>query len=314
MTINRLNNSNTSISCFSTETRFNEIKSKIKLFEGKMGVEKSVELALGEFNTSPCAVLQNNTIKLPTWFLFKYDDIPVRFRVVNLDDPRIADNNFLNELAGWMNARFQEAGISSVIRPADHGILQTVIKKMRDQNLYEKCKDFTLCHELSHLNHSQIQQRTYYLNGVQEIISVSGVIGSILLLFLAVAIIPFVELTVTLVVGGIATTVSILAILAWLNRAKPSSLPSFSAIEEEKHADLDAIKTMQDASGGIYLFETYRQQNQAVRRSDPTQMHYIDEHGNNLKDKNHPPLTERIAYLRQWQAQHFQRAWRRSLI
>jgi hypothetical protein len=306
MTINRLNNSNAPISNFTKEIRFNEIKSKIKLFEAKMGVEKNVNLALGEFDTTPCAMLQNNMIKLPTWFLFKYEDIPARFRVVNLDDPRIADNNFLNELAGWMNARFQEAGISSVIRPADHGILQTVIKKMRDQNLYEKCKDFTLCHELSHLNHSQIQQRTYYLNGIQEIISVSGVIGGILLLFLAVAIIPFVELTVTLVVSGIATTVSILAILAWLNKAEPTSSPS--AIEEEKHADLDAIEALQDASGGIYLFETHRQQNQAIRRSHPTKILYIDEHGNNLKDKNHPPLTERIAYLRQWQSQHFQRA------
>ncbi len=302
MTITRLNSSVASITAFNADVRFNEIRSKVQLFEGKMGVGKSVKLALGEFNAAPCAELQNNTIRLPTWFLFKYDDIPHRFHVANLDDPRLADQNFLNELARWMNEKFQEAGLSSVVRRADHGILQTVIKKMREQELYEKCKDFTLCHELAHLNHAQVEQRTFYLNSIQESISVAGIIGGILLLFLAVAIIPIVHLTVTLAVGGIAVTVSILAILSWLNKAKPAL--TSSAIEEEKHADMDALEVLQDATGGIYLFETYRQQNLAVRRGHPTQAHDIDENGNNLRDKNHPPLTERIGYLRQWQSGH----------
>jgi hypothetical protein len=306
MTINRLNNS-TPISAFNADARLDEIKSKIRILESKMGMAKSVGLILGQFNETPCAQLKNNAISLPTWFLFKYEDIPLRFRMTDLNDPRLGDQNFLNELADWMNAKFYEAGVMSVIRPADYGILQAVIKFMRDRDLYEKSKDFTVSHELAHLNHAQVEQQTLYLHNVPEAISVAGILGGILLLFLTVSIIPFVHLAVTLTVGGIAATISTLGILAWLNKNK--LLTSLSSKEEEKIADMDAAKALQNAEGGIYLFETYCQQNLAVRRNNPTLRTFIDENGNNLRDKNHPPLTERIAYLRQWQSQHFQRAY-----
>lgn len=299
MPTTRLNNSNAYFSSFNLDVRINDLNSKMKVFEEKMGVEKSVKLALDEFNTTPVAILEKNTIQLPTWFLFKYEDIPPRFRIADLEDARLTDQNFLNELTEWMNAIFRGAGLSSVIRRTDHGVLQTVIKLMRDRDLYERSKDFTLCHELAHLNHVQAEQKIFYLNGIQDSISISGVIGGILLLFLSVAIIPFVHLAVTLAVGGIAAVVSIYGVIAWLNKAKSALSPS-SAIEEEKYADMDAVKTLQDASGGIYLFETYRHQNLAIRRSDPTQFPFFDERGNSLRATRHPPLTDRISYLRGW--------------
>jgi hypothetical protein len=304
MRISHLNN-RVFFSSFNLDVRLEEIRSRVRNLKGKMKVEQRVQLALGKFNETPCAFTIAKKIQLPPWFLFKYEDIPMRFRVTSFDDPRLVDQNFLNDLAAWMNEKFHEAGLSSVVRqPADHGILQKVIALMRDRDLYDKSKDFTLAHELAHLNHAQVAERSLSHN-IQESVSVAGIIGGIFLLFLAVSITPFVHLAVTLTVAGIAMTVSIVAILAWLN--KTNSPASVSDVVEEKNADMDAIEALQDASGAIHYFETYRQFNLAVRQSSPATQQDIDANGNNLLDKAHPPLTERIAYIRQWQSQHLQR-------
>lgn len=292
---------NTSYSHFNARVRFNKIESKIRKLEAKMGVQKSVQLNIDKFSESPHASHANNMVVLPSWFLFKYEDIPSQFRLDSLNDRRLVDRRFLTELAGWMNEKFREAGLSSVIHPADYGILQTVIMRMRDRDLYHKSRNFTLCHELAHLNHHQTAERALFW----ESISIAGIIGGISLLFVAVAVIPLVHLAVTLTMGGIAVTISTTGVLAWLN--KPNSPAAASPVEEEKNADMDAVEALQEARGGIHTFETHRLFNLAVRRGDPSTQCKIDLNGNYLEDTKHPPLTERIAYLRQWQSQHLQR-------
>jgi len=258
MSIHRLNGRDHFSSPFNARARLDEIESKICTLKRKIGVDKIIKLALGQFSESPCAQLKNNTIKLPTWFLFRYDDLPQRFRIANLDDPRLEDLNFLEELAQWMNIKFREAGLLSVISPADYGILQRVIKLMRDRDLYEKSKDFTLGHELAHLNYAQVKQQILYSHNIQECVSTTGIIGGILLLFITVSMIPFVHLTITLTVGGIAVTVSILAILARLNKTPPA-FPS--AKEEEKKPDINVLKALKKEIGGFYFFKTYSKKN-----------------------------------------------------
>jgi hypothetical protein len=277
--------------------RFEEIKSKIQSLEGQMGVKKRVHLGFCEFNESPCAIFPTNIVKIPAWFLFKYDDIPQRFQIATMDDPRLTDPRFLNEFSDWMNEKLFEAGLSSVVRPIHHGVLQIVIKLMHDPDLYEKSKDFVLGHELAHLDHDQTQ--------LQASLSLLGITGGIFLFSLALAIIPFVQLTISVTVIAVAVIVSISSVLGWMNKGGlPVSLPS---VEEEKKCDLDSVKALQDANGGIYWFETYRRHNLAFRRQNSASAQDIDAWGNDLNDKKHPPWTERIAYLREWQSQHPQR-------
>jgi len=300
--VTQINTRNGSNFSHTAQMRLNEIKSKIKNLESKMGVQKSVNLSIGKFGEMACAKLGENTIQLPPWFLFNYEDIPERFRVSNVDDHRLRDPDFLNDLAGWMNEKFQQAGISSVVRRADFGILQATISLVRDRNLYEKSKDFTIAHELAHLNHTQVDESNFYLHRVQETISAGGLISGIFLLVLAVSILPYVPIAVTLVVAGVGVSVSIATLISWLNRSLPSVQKSH--VEEEKLADLDAVEALQDAQGGIYYFDSLRIHNLAVRSSNSSAISQVDLQGNNLKDKGHPLLTERIAYLRQWQATH----------
>ncbi len=296
----RLSTSNSLCPPFHATFRTNELLSRIREIENRLGLAHSAKFELSPFHETPCAVVIRNAIRLPTWFLFRYEDIPHRFRISDMEDPRLADNRFLSELAEWMNTQFREAGLSSTVRPADHGILQLVIKFMRDRNLYEKSIDFTISHELAHLNHAHADLKTLNLHSMNEATSAAGIIGGILIFVLAVVTMPFVPLTVTLIVGGVAILVSVGSIYVF-NRIK--SPFARTSLEEEKLADLHAAQVLQDARGGIYLFETYRNQNQGIRRSDPSKRATIDANGNNLSDKRHPPLTERIAYLEEWQSQ-----------
>ena len=79
-------------------------------------------------------------------------------------------------------------------------------------------------------------------------------------------------------------------------------------MEEEKKADLDAVEMLQDASGGIHYFDTIAKHNILVRQQNLASTQSFDAQGNNLNDINHPPLTERVDYLRRWQIEHSSRS------
>ncbi len=298
MSISQLNNV--------MNTRFEELKSKIQSLESQMGIKKKVRLEFCEFN-KPCqAFLNKNIVKVSTWFLFKPDDIPPKFRITTTDDPRLVDDSFLNELSDWMNGKLREMGLSSLVCPIDHGALQSRIRSMCDPNLYEKSKDFLLAHEVAHLSHAETEGQLIHSHYIQSSLSLLGIVGGVFLLSLAISIIPFVHLTITLTVIAVAVIVSVSSIFGWMNR---QALPvPLSSITEEKKADLDAVKALRDANGGIHHFETTRRHYLAVRRHNIASRQVIDDNGNNLKDKEHPPLAERVAYLRQWQLQFPQRA------
>lgn len=300
MTISGVTNRKISQAPFNYSLRFEEIREKLRHFESKMGISKSVDLTIGDFGDSACAHLGQDRITLPSWCLFKYEDIPERFRISDLSDPRIVDRDFLNELATWMNDKIRGSGLSSICRPADFGILQIVIKLLRNPELYEKSKDFTIGHELAHLAHSQIEQQAHLLQIAQLSVSQGGVMAGIFLLFLAVAITPVVHLTITVGVAAVAVAITALGVGAWMNMPTPPA--DLSLIEQEKLADLEAVRMLGDVEGAIYYFKTQLHHNLIIRRQIHSEMQNIDAAGNNLRDCNHPKITERIQYLRQWRA------------
>lgn len=279
---------------FNYQSRFEEFQNKLRDYEKKMNLLNPVDLSIVDFRKSAHAKLSSRSIHLPSWFLFKYEDIPARFLINDMNDPRLVNPVFLNEFAGWINGKISEMGLTSFCRPADHGALQRVIKLLRDPILYEKGKDFVIGHELAHLAHSQ----EGFLAKAYETMSIGGIMVGIFTLILAVSITPVVHLTITVGVAGIAIAITGGSALAWFNQAKPANL---SEIEEEKKADLDSVRMLNDAEGGIYYFQSSIAHHLALRRSQPAMRRDIDERGNNLNDKDHPPLTDRVAYLTQWQ-------------
>ena len=283
---------------FNYQVRFVELQTKVRDYEKKMNILNPVDLSIIKFHKSARAKSgRARSVNLPSWYLFKHEDIPDRFRIADLNDRRLVNSAFLNDLAGWMNEKIREMGLTTVCRPVDHGTLQRFIYLLRDPILYEKAKDFVIGHEMAHLSHHQERA----LHRVYEKLSVGGVMMGIFSLILAVSIAPIVHLTITVCVTGIAIAITGGSALAWFNRAKESDPV---AVEEEKAADLDSAKVLKDAAGGIYYFQSSIDHLLAIRRSNPSEHRNIDERGNNLKDKDHPPLTDRVAYLRQWQTEH----------
>ncbi len=293
-------------SSFNYAERMGELSRKLQDYETRLNLGTSAKLAVVGFSESPSALLNKNIVNIPSWFLFKYEDIPARFRVADINDPRLTNTGFLNEVAHWMNEKIGEAGLSGICRPADRGRLQAFLKLLRDPEFYEKSKEFTLGHELAHLSHAQTEQQAYLMQGVQQTVSIGGVIAGLYILFLSVSLLPVVNIAVSVGVAALAIVITIGGILVWLNRTEIP--PSPSSIEEEKRADLDAVAMLGDARGGIYSFSNEISHNLAVRRGNPIGTTNIDDRGNNLRDTKHPSLTDRVAYLRQWQSQHYQRA------
>lgn len=283
---------------FNYQARFGELQTKVRDYEKKLNILSPVDLSIIKFHKSACAKYgSGRSVNLPSWYLFKPEDIPPRFRITDLNDRRLVSPAFLDEFAGWMNEKIAEMGLTTVCRSVDRGTLQRVVYLLRDPALYEKAKDFVIGHEMAHLAHFQGRG----LERIYQKLSIVGVMVGIFSLILVVSIAPVVHLTITLCTAGIAIAITGGSALAWFNRAGSVDV---SAVEEEKAADLDSAKMLKDASGGIYYFQSTADRQQAVRRSNPLAHTNIDERGNNLKDIEHPPLTERVAYLRQWQAEH----------
>lgn len=288
---------------FNYQDRVACLKSRVQDLERRMGLENRVTLAITSFNKSPAAVQQKNVIRLPSWFLLRYEDIPPHLHVQDVNDPRLSDPHFLNQVADWMNRTLGSMGVSTISRPMSLGCLQIFLKLLRDPDSYEKCKDFTIGHELGHLKYSQSARKEYQLHQGINAVSVGGVVVGLLVLILTTNfLLPVVHVTLTIGVSCLAIAISIGGVVAWVN--KPARSHNLSAIEEEKKADLDAAKMLGDASGAIYFFETHLRHNLHLRDRNVVSSSSVDRLGNNLNDKNHPPLSGRISYLRDWQSKH----------
>jgi hypothetical protein len=311
-------------SVFNFQTRQEELLQKIRIFENKLGMSHPVKMAIGNFDIMPQAHLLKNTIEIPPWLLFKTEDIPPQFCVANLDDPRLTDPNFLNEMADWMNGKIKESGLSSLCDPADTKTLQRVIRLMSDRDGYEKAKDFILGHGTAHL--SQDLKTTVILHAI---IGYAPLAAIILCLVLAAVSLPFVNIAFILGLGIAVSTASFAS--AYFLQTK---IVNPFWIEEGKKADSDTVRALQDARGGIYLLDTLRHHNKKRRTELAASLGTVgangslvlanpkggirgwcDYHKNLMSylgindngddyDPRHLPLTERVTQLRKWQSKH----------
>lgn len=288
----------TIISSFNYQNRLADIQTKLHAYEQRMGVAKPIDLKISKFGRTPCAQMHKNTIKLPSWFLFKYDDIPVRFRIADASDPRIEDPQFLEEFRTWINDNLRASGLSTLCRPNDQSHLKFLIMLMRDPDLYERSKEFTMSHELAHLFHAEREGEVQIMQAIQEAVSIGGIVAGIALIIVAIALIPIAHVLVILGVSALAMTVAVGGFFGWVNR--PQSQGSLSGIEEEKMADLDAAKILGTGDGGVHFFQTRILRNLALRRQGLASVREIDSQGNYLLDTGHPKLSERVEYLRNW--------------
>lgn len=286
---------------FNYHKRFKEISQKLDLFADELGIRDKISLAIGQFNSRPTALLAENSVQVPFWFLFRYQDVPAQFRLTNINDPRITDDRFLSQLAAWMNQKIVGAGLGAICRPADKEVLQTVLKLLRDPNKYEECKNFVLGHEMAHHAFKQELNEAFLAQDQCDIFGLGGLVLLIVMYVVAVSIIPLVNVSLTFSLIGI--TVMITSAVFLHAHLRPTIPAIADRLENEKQADLSAARALQNAEGGIYYFESHRLHNLALCNGFVERSIHYDILGNAIYDKDHPPLTTRIDYLRAYQSE-----------
>src|SRR5579862_5810098 len=134
---------------FDGPQRVKELEDKVADFKRRMSITSKTDLAFLGFGDY--AVNYKGIIKLPTWYLLKYEDIPSRFLIHDINDSRLSDEHFLQEFSDWINVQLTASGLSSVCRSSKPIDLQRLILLLRDRDLFEKNKDFSIAHELGHI-------------------------------------------------------------------------------------------------------------------------------------------------------------------
>jgi hypothetical protein len=308
------------------QVRMNTVIQKIRTFESRLGKVNPCDIRIGEFEESAYADPSRNYMIIPSWFLIKHEDIPARFHVTSLDDPRLNDTQFLIDMAAWMGGKIKELGVSLKDTSTSNDALKFVIRLMRDREGFEQAKEFALAHEASHLSHG-LETRCK----IQEIVANIPRASLILTTVISLVLFPFVPFAI---VAGAGSAICLTAVAGYFIFNKCQA-PFW--VEEEKKADLDGVKALQgNARGGVYFFDTMRLHQLEVQKEALSQIANLDEQGrwvvgfptmsfwepvksikncidwynnmlktfnvsqdgNNFGDTLHPPLTERIAYLR----------------
>lgn len=266
--------------------RYSDLHARVNQLAKRMQVQHLDDLPVKivEFRTTPYT--KNSSIYLSPLFLFRVEDIPLQFHVADLNDPRLSNRQFLREFQTWVNNSLRNAGIKSLCRDSDVTALQQALMLMRDPEGFERIKEFAISHELGHIfikeQSNSHTSKAFLLLVVLALVMIAG--GALFVAIGPFALIPLIPLSI-----GISGCVGYFG------------MKSMSGgIEEEIRADRMAFELLQDARGGIDYFIVARTQNLMNRAVNH---HRIDQLGNYRNSKTHPPLTERIAYLQQWQSE-----------
>jgi hypothetical protein len=235
-------------------------------------------------------------IGLPSYFLFKSEDIPAQFKIQDINDPRLDDDDFLKNFAEWMNAVNRKYHLPEIDVTRDLYSLKEFLISLRNPDLFEKMKDFLIGHEL---NHAADENRSVFMalenQEYTELLTIGVIIGAAILL-LSLGLIPFVSLPIVLSLAALGVTMfgaSFITLRHGLAKC----------VEIEEKCDMGAVKTLKDANGGIYHFENSCLTRLNLRKNKSSGFQHIDEKGNNIHDHWHPHSSTRIAYLKQWQTE-----------
>jgi hypothetical protein len=274
------------------QVRLNELQTKVQTLGKKIGTNINVKFEITHSLDGPSASsFVSNVIYIPAWFLIKYEDIPAAFRLNHANDPRLTDLHFINQFVSWLNEKFAQMGLS--IRYSKGIDIQELIFFAANRETYDKGKDFVLAHEFAHKLHDRNHFCSHHSN---------------LILFLgSQAFAVMVMITSHLAFPAFETT-SAIASFASIFFGTGYFFATYQShcINEEKLADIDAVKLLEETAGAILYFQNALLFNQMYRARIPSEKQLFDDQGNFLADTYHPLLTERIKYVLQWQAEHAQ--------
>lgn len=296
-------------SSFNLQQRKNKLNERVQYLAGKILPEKTIKLKIEPFNETAhqsetithilggrfpfyeIEKLQN--VNLPMHYLFKYEDIPFQFRIKDFNDPRLKDEKFLNSFAQWVNSINQQLKLPNIDTKKNICAIKKFLTSLCNEELFEKAHDFVIAHEISHALDKN-RSSFLFLENFRNIerLTFATILAAILLI-VALAIIPFVNLIIVLSLVGISLVVaggSISIMVVGTKKCRGI----------EKNCDMNAAKVLNDARGGIYHFENSIRRHLGQLEENPSLP--INPNGDFRLDLVHPRLSERVKYLKKWQS------------
>ncbi len=216
-------------------------------------------------------------------FLLKYEDIPADWRGITPDDLRLASPDFLIGVIKRLTSMFGRVEIDT------EDILPFLLA-FETPNKFEKIKEFNIAHELSHIKHLEMKNISSITETIETIGNVWRMIFSLIIPFLY----PVVDQAFCFVRRMLPKFNSEESdrVRAYLNNDSKTI---------ENYADWDAVDALGTAEGGLHFFDVLCKANQIILKLVPKAAERYDKKGNDLLDKDHPPLSERFAVLQAWQ-------------
>lgn len=118
----------------------------------EQGMPQDVRVSICDFcDESPTVDRITRTVYIPSWMLLQSADIPSKFRITGVTDPRFFDYAFLKKFRNWCVTL---EGMSSY-KFTGHSVQQVLLLSI-DSELYEQSKAFLLEHEKAHLSYAQL--------------------------------------------------------------------------------------------------------------------------------------------------------------
>ncbi|MBS0620330.1 MAG: hypothetical protein JSS61_02595 [Verrucomicrobia bacterium] len=259
---------------------------------------KEFEMRISGFGVDLRAKMADKVITVPFSYLFYLEDIPEEFRIQDLSDWRLYDAEFLEKVAEWIRSKVREEhGLSLVCKEIEPKSVSEMLAVLRDPVMGKKAREFALFHELVHLKQSEETEwkSSYSFQDIKRSAKIeriaAGIIGA-----LSLTLFPFVP--VYIAITGLGLSICLGLYSHFMLRGQKVFF-----VAREKDADLRAAELLNDATGGIYFFDTVRQTNLMWRALDPHEEKRLDGLGNHLFHQVHPPITERIRYLSNFKPQ-----------
>ncbi len=181
--------------------------------------------------------------------LIDLQKIPSEFRITDIEDPRLDDDEFLAGFVSWLSSYLKMDGLSfQNLSSIEKKEIKCLLRLTRNPQMLEKAIEGGVYHEFAHIFFKHLLNQPYELT-YQATRKILGAIflGGMAITYFRRKNYSFLRgMIITLLgTGGAALTSACLTIRAWNVKLK-----------REFEADEKACKALQDTSGLIYYFDT----------------------------------------------------------
>lgn len=219
-------------------------------------------------------------INLHPLMLLKPNDIPKELQLSGLDDPLLREDDYYIKLLKWVCEKFnlEEKDFGELIE--FRGLFQTYLRFWKDPESITNVQNFALAHEVGHLHH---KHTSYMLDFVLSIV-----------LTCCVTAVLFFNTSLLLVIAGATTTYLVSSV----------ALRCFNLLyyrDDERVADLTALKLVKTTKGAELLFETIHKVQELIWKKIPwfQKIYLFAFYPEAFLHLSHPAPKDRIAYIKE---------------